>query len=165
MRLVIKGCERRFWRLKRGKNLFPSADDRLESQILLITIKLLHPLLKKNDWLVWSPCSPTDSQESFPALQYESINSSALSLPMVQLLHPYDHWKIYSFDYMDLCFMRLLHFLTSVKIKNISCLIFVHLYISGLFYTELGLLSLSWGDFPQYWFIRAYDIFLLRSIW
>ena len=31
-------------------------------------------------WLVWSPCCPRDSQESSPAPQFESINSSALSL-------------------------------------------------------------------------------------
>ena len=40
------------------------------------------------DWLVWSPSCPRDSQESSPAPQYESINSSALSLH-VQLSHPY----------------------------------------------------------------------------
>ena len=27
------------------------------------------------DWLVWSPCSPKDSQQSSPAPQYKSINS------------------------------------------------------------------------------------------
>ena len=32
------------------------------------------------DSLVWSPCCPRDSQESSPAPQVESINSSALSL-------------------------------------------------------------------------------------
>ena len=32
------------------------------------------------NWLVWSPCCPRDSQESFPAPQFESINSSVLSL-------------------------------------------------------------------------------------
>ena len=32
------------------------------------------------DWLVWSPCSPRDSQESSPAPQFECINSSVLSL-------------------------------------------------------------------------------------
>ena len=32
------------------------------------------------DWLVWSPCCPGNSQESSPAPQFESINSSALSL-------------------------------------------------------------------------------------
>ena len=31
-------------------------------------------------WLVWSPCSPRDSQESSPAPQFKSINSLALSL-------------------------------------------------------------------------------------
>ena len=32
------------------------------------------------DWLVWSPCCPRDSQESSPAPQFGSINSLALSL-------------------------------------------------------------------------------------
>ena len=32
------------------------------------------------DWLFWSPCSPRDSLESSPAPQFESINSSVLSL-------------------------------------------------------------------------------------
>ena len=31
-------------------------------------------------WLVWSPCSPKDSQESSPAPQFKSINSWVLSL-------------------------------------------------------------------------------------
>ena len=31
-------------------------------------------------WLVWSPCSPRDSQESSPAPQFESISSLELSL-------------------------------------------------------------------------------------
>ena len=31
------------------------------------------------DWLVWSSCSPKDSQESSPTSQFKSINSSALS--------------------------------------------------------------------------------------
>ena len=31
-------------------------------------------------WLVWSPCSPRDCQESLPAPQFKSINSSSLSL-------------------------------------------------------------------------------------
>ena len=32
------------------------------------------------DWLVWSPCCPRDSQQSSLALQFESINSSVLCL-------------------------------------------------------------------------------------
>ena len=45
-----------------------------------------------------------DSQESFPAPQFESIHSSALSLlcdPILTSVH--DYWKNHSFDYMDLC--------------------------------------------------------------
>ena len=34
----------------------------------------------KNDWEVWPPCCPRDSQESSLAPQFESINSSVLSL-------------------------------------------------------------------------------------
>ena len=43
------------------------------------------------------------SQESSPAPQFESINSSALSLlygPTLTSVH--DYWKNYSFDYTDL---------------------------------------------------------------
>ena len=46
------------------------------------------------NWLVWSLCSPGDSQESSPAPQFESINSSALSLlysPTLTTVH--DYWK------------------------------------------------------------------------
>ena len=55
-------------------------------------------------WLVWSPRSARDSQESFPTLQFKTINSSALSLlygPTLTSIH--DYWKNHSFDYMDLC--------------------------------------------------------------
>ena len=31
------------------------------------------------DWLIWSPCSPRDSQESSPTPQFKSSNSSVLS--------------------------------------------------------------------------------------
>ena len=53
--------------------------------------------------LVWSPCSPRDSQESSLA-KFKSINSSILSLlygPTLTFL--YNYWKNHSFDYMDLC--------------------------------------------------------------
>ena len=51
------------------------------------------------DWLVWSPCSPTDSQDSSPAPQFKTINSSVLSLlfgPTLTSIH--DYWKNYSLD-------------------------------------------------------------------
>ena len=44
------------------------------------------------DWLVWSPCSPRDSQESSPTPQFKSINSSTLSLlygPTLTSIHDY----------------------------------------------------------------------------
>ena len=37
------------------------------------------------DWLIWSPCSPSYSQESSPAPQFESSNSP--SFLMVQISH------------------------------------------------------------------------------
>ena len=49
--------------------------------------------------LVGSPCSPRDSQESFPTPQFKSINSSALSFlhsPTLTSIH--DHWKNHSLD-------------------------------------------------------------------
>ena len=51
------------------------------------------------DWLVGSPRSPRDSQESSLIPQFNSINSSALSflyIPALTSIH--DNWKINSFD-------------------------------------------------------------------
>ena len=42
-----------------------------------------------NDWLVWSPCSPGDSQESFSNTTDQSINSLAPSFLYSPLSHPY----------------------------------------------------------------------------
>ena len=56
------------------------------------------------DWLVWYPCSPRDSQESSPTPQFKTINSLALSFlygPTLTSIHNY--WENHSFDYMDLC--------------------------------------------------------------
>ena len=50
-------------------------------------------------WLVWSACSPRDSQESSPTPQFERIHSSAFSLlygPTLTSIH--DYWKNHSFD-------------------------------------------------------------------
>ena len=56
------------------------------------------------DGLVASPCSPRDSQESSPAPQFESINSSVLSfLSGSNITSIHDHWRNHSFDFMDLC--------------------------------------------------------------
>ena len=51
------------------------------------------------DWLVSSPCSPRDSQESSPTPQFKSINSSALRFlhsPTLTSIH--GHWKNHSLD-------------------------------------------------------------------
>ena len=54
------------------------------------------------DGLVWSPCSPRDSQESSPTPQFKSISSSALSFLYGPSLKPiHDYWKNYGFDHMD----------------------------------------------------------------
>ena len=42
------------------------------------------------DWLVWSPCSPRDPQESSPTPQFKNINSLAFSLlcgPTLTTIH------------------------------------------------------------------------------
>ena len=51
--------------------------------------------------LVWSPCSPRESQESSPTPQFKSISSSVLSLlyaPTLTSIH--DHWKNHSFGHL-----------------------------------------------------------------
>ena len=51
----------------------------------------------KSDWEVWPPCCPRDSQESSPTLQFESINSLALSLLHGLILTSiHDYWKKHS---------------------------------------------------------------------
>ena len=51
------------------------------------------------DWLVGSPCSPGDSQESSPTPQFKSINSLALRfLYSTMLMSTHDYWKNHSFD-------------------------------------------------------------------
>ena len=55
-------------------------------------------------WLVGSPSSPRDSQESSPTPQFKNINSSVLSFlysPTLTSIH--DHLKNHSFDQTDLC--------------------------------------------------------------
>ena len=70
------------------------------------------------NWLVWSPCSLRDSQESSQTLQLKSINSSVLSFlygPTLTSIH--DYWKNHSFDKMD--------FVSKVKSLLFSILVIV----------------------------------------
>ena len=51
------------------------------------------------DWLLWSPCSPRESQEYSPTPQFKSISSSALSFRYAPtLISIHDYWKNHSFD-------------------------------------------------------------------
>ena len=52
----------------------------------------------------WFDLGPSDSQESSPASQFDSISSLALSfLCGLILTSIHDYWKNHSFDYTDLC--------------------------------------------------------------
>ena len=72
----------------------------------VLELQLQHPSFQWNfrtdllwNWLVWSPCSPRDSQESSPTSQFKSINSFVLSFlysPTLTSIH--DYWKNHSFD-------------------------------------------------------------------
>jgi len=58
-------------------------------------------------WLVGSPCSPRDFQESSPTLHFKSTNFWWSAFFIVQLSQPYmiieKLWKNHSFDQTDLC--------------------------------------------------------------
>ena len=50
------------------------------SQLFNMLSRLVINFLPRSKGLVWSPCCPSDSQESSPTPQFKSINSLALSL-------------------------------------------------------------------------------------
>ena len=61
---------------------------------LYITVLVLPRVDFLKDWLIWYPCSPRDSQDSSPAWQFESFNSSVLSLLYSPTLTSIpDYWK------------------------------------------------------------------------
>ena len=70
------------------------------ASVLLMSIQVDFPY----NWLVWSPCCPTDSQESTSAPQLEGINSLVFCLLYSPALTTVcDHWEGHSLDYRDLC--------------------------------------------------------------
>ena len=72
----------------------------LEFQLQHQSFQLIFRSYFLKNWLIESPCSPRDSQESYPALQFKSINSSVLSFlycPTLTSIH--DYWKNHSLDY------------------------------------------------------------------
>ena len=70
------------------------------SSVLTMDIQDWFPL----GWLLGSPCSPRDPQDSSPAPQFKSISSLVVSfIHSPTLTSILDHWKNYSLDQMDLC--------------------------------------------------------------
>ena len=68
----------------------------VSASVLAMNIQDWFPL---ENWLVGSPCSPRDSQETSPTPQFKSINSLGLSFlygPSLTSIH--DYWKNYSFE-------------------------------------------------------------------
>ena len=61
-----------------GSQLFASGDQNIEASVSVLP-KSIQGWLSLG-WLVWSPCGPRDSRESFPAPQFKSIDSLDLSL-------------------------------------------------------------------------------------
>ena len=101
------------------------------------------------DWLVWSPCSPRDSEESSPAPQFKSINSSAFSLllgpPFTSL---YTHtWllekatalTIWNFvgKVMSLLFNRLFRLVMAFLLRS-NCLLIPCLQSSDHYYPQFN---------------------------
>ena len=95
---------------------FPASESFLMSQCIHIRCPKywsfsfnISPSNEHQDWfpldgLVGSPCSPKDSQESSPAPQFKSINSSALSFLYSPILTSIHDYRInHSLDSMDLC--------------------------------------------------------------
>ena len=76
---------------------FSSCLESFPVSVLPVNIQDWFPL----GFTLLTPCSPRDSPESSPTLQFKSINSSALSFlysPTLTAIH--NHWK---FDWMNLC--------------------------------------------------------------
>ena len=104
---------------------FPALESFLKSLLFHPVAKILELQHQSFQWifrvdfiydlLIWS-CCPRDSkiwdieiytakfQKSSPALHFEGINSSALSLFNCPVLTPVqEYWENHSFDYADLC--------------------------------------------------------------
>ena len=94
-------------------SIFPNIRIFSNESVLRISSKVLELQHQSFQWvsglisfrmdLVWSPCSPRDSQEFPLAPQFKSINSLKLSLLYSPALTSVcDYWKNYSFDSTDI---------------------------------------------------------------
>ena len=96
------------------------------------------------DWLVWSPCSPRDYQESSPTPHFKSINPLALSLlygPTLTSTH--DYWKNHSFDYMDLVWQSNVSVMT-ITVSSIGSGNMNALYITQYIAHSGCILNIGW---------------------
>ena len=87
----------KYWRF--SFSISPSNARVLELQLQHQSFQWIFRTDFLQDWLVGSPCSPRDSQESSPTPQFKSINSLALSFlygpPLTSIC---GYWKSHSFD-------------------------------------------------------------------
>ena len=78
----------------------------LELQLQHQSFQLIFRTEFPSDGVVGNPCSPRDSQESSPILQFKTINSyvcSFLYSPTLTFIH--DYWKNHSLDETDWCWL------------------------------------------------------------
>ena len=79
--------------------IFASGDQSIELQLQLQSFQWTPKIDLLYDELVGSPCSPRDSQESYPTPQFKSINFLVLSFIHSSTLTPiHDYWKNHSLD-------------------------------------------------------------------
>ena len=79
--------------------LFTLGDQNTEASASASSLQWIFRVDFPWDWMVWSHCSPRDSQESSPTPQFKSINSSVLSfLYSPTLISIHDYWKNRSLD-------------------------------------------------------------------
>ena len=67
--------------LSQHQRLFQVSSSHLVARVLELHIQHQSFQWIFRVWLVWSPCSPRDSQQSSPAPHFKSISSLVLSLP------------------------------------------------------------------------------------
>ena len=80
------------------------------------------------DWLVWSPCSPRDSQDSSPTPQFKSMNSLVLSLLYSPTLTSiYDYWKNRSCHQSNVSAFNMLSVLVITFLAKSKCLLIPYL--------------------------------------
>ena len=75
------------------------------------------------NWLIWSPFCPRNSQESSPAPRFKSIISWVLSLLYsLTLTSIRDYWKNHNLEYTDLCRQKYISaFLIISRLEKLYC--------------------------------------------